>query len=157
MKIQDLLSTPVDDEVKQEYLKSPTNSSSYFEHIYESEADLHSQDHVHSSGTKDDNRVQKPNLTNSERQKIYDLLNRSSFNGKLPRGILSEVSLRFKVKPRTISRIWHQGQESVASGKEADVCSRIKLKSGRKKNKVVEPRLMRRKPKFKTRRSVWIS
>ncbi|KXN66647.1 hypothetical protein CONCODRAFT_11455, partial [Conidiobolus coronatus NRRL 28638] len=111
MKIQDLLSGPVGDEGQQEYLESSSNSSSHFEQMFESEEDLHSQDHAHNSSTKDDSKVQKPNLTNSERQKIYDLLNRSSFNGKLPRGILSEISLRFKVKPRTISRIWHQGQE----------------------------------------------
>jgi hypothetical protein len=133
MKIKDLLAPEYEE---QEYITSPDSSSISFEHIYESEEDLHSQAHAHSSSTKDDSKVQKPNLTNSQRQKIYDLLNRSSFNGKLPRGILSEVSLRFKVKPRTISRIWHQGQESVASGKEANVSSRIKLKSGRKKNLV---------------------
>jgi hypothetical protein len=140
MKIKDLLTEPADDDEHQ-YLKNSDNNSIYLEHIYESEEDLHSQDQAHSSGTKDENKVQKPNLTNSERQKIYDFLNRCSFNGKLPRGILSEVSLRFKVKPRTISRIWHQGQESIASGKEANVSSRIKLKSGRKKN-LVHSKLM---------------
>jgi hypothetical protein len=135
MKIQDLLA-PFDEE-QQEYLSSPNNSSSNSEHVPGSE-----DENVYNDSTKAHNpnnkfkKIQKPNLTNSERQKIYDLLNQSSFNGKLPRGMLTEMSLRFKVRPRTISRIWIQGKKSVASGKEVNVSSRIKLKSGRKKNSV---------------------
>jgi hypothetical protein len=80
-------------------------------------------------------KASKPNLTNQERLIIYELLKQNSFNGKLPRGILADISERFGVKPRTISRIWHQGQESLRSGLQyPNVCSRIKINSGRKKN-----------------------
>jgi hypothetical protein len=77
----------------------------------------------------------KPNLTDIERESIYSLLNKYSFNGKLPRGILGEISSQFGVKPRTISRIWHQGQESIRKGFiRPNVCSKIKFNSGRKKS-----------------------
>jgi hypothetical protein len=78
---------------------------------------------------------QKPNLTDRERESIYSQLSQYSVNGKLPRGLLGEISSQFGVKPRTISRIWHQGQESIRQGfKSANVCSRIKFNSGRKKS-----------------------
>jgi hypothetical protein len=77
----------------------------------------------------------KPNLTDAERESIYNILSKYSVKGKLPRGLLREISIRFGVKPRTISRIWHQGQKSIKLGfKSADVCSRIKFNSGRKKS-----------------------
>jgi hypothetical protein len=77
----------------------------------------------------------KRNLSDYERESIYTILNQNSSHGKLPRGILSEISKRFGVKPRTISRIWYQGQESIKRGYRSPiVCSRIKFKSGRKKS-----------------------
>ncbi|KXN66646.1 hypothetical protein CONCODRAFT_73542 [Conidiobolus coronatus NRRL 28638] len=47
----------------------------------------------------------KPNLTDSERESIYNLLNQYSVKGKLPRGLLGEISVRFGVKPRTDAKI----------------------------------------------------
>jgi hypothetical protein len=80
------------------------------------------------------NKCQKPNLTDLERRQIYQILSERSFNGKLPKGIISYLGSEFNVTPRTISRVWKQGQISIASGYPyANVESRIKLKSGRKK------------------------
>jgi hypothetical protein len=80
------------------------------------------------------NKSQKPNLTDLERRQIYQILSGCSFNGKLPKGIVSHLGSEFNVTPRTISRIWKQGQISITSGLPyADVESKIKFKSGRKK------------------------
>jgi hypothetical protein len=77
----------------------------------------------------------KPNLTDKERAIIYSLLKQSAFNGRLPRGVLGEISQRFGVKPRTVSRIWQQGEESIRRGfMYPNVRSKIKFNSGRKKN-----------------------
>jgi hypothetical protein len=80
------------------------------------------------------NKNQKPNLTNLERKQIYYLLSERSYEGKLPKGIITHLSLQFNVNPRTISRIWKQGQRSISDGLQyPNVESRIKFKSGRKK------------------------
>jgi hypothetical protein len=81
------------------------------------------------------NNSQKPNLTDLERRFIYQFLSERSHEGKLPKGIAAHLSSKFSVTPRTISRIWQQGQRSISDGLPyANVESRIKFKSGRKKN-----------------------
>lgn len=82
-------------------------------------------------------KVKKPNLTNSQRQKIYETLLEASLGGKLPHGILTRLGKQFKVSSLTISRIWNQGRRSLSEGSEfANVNSQIPLKSGRKRKPI---------------------
>lgn len=76
----------------------------------------------------------KANLPDSERNAILQTLLSHSEDGKLKTGELSRVADKFKLSTKTISRIWHRAKECWASGmKHADVGSRIKVRSGRKK------------------------
>lgn len=73
------------------------------------------------------------NLTNRQRQAIFEALLKQSQNGKLKRGCLNEVAALFSVNVKTVSRIWQQAKTRVANGVAVDVSSRKKGRVGRKR------------------------
>ena len=73
------------------------------------------------------------NLSNNQRNAIYDHLLEKTVNGKLPRGSMTSASTIFNVSRSTIYRIWKRGKSSrVSSTSNANVDSRIKANSGRR-------------------------
>ena len=81
-----------------------------------------------------ENSQNEGNLSNDERNAIFQKSLTFVKSGKLCKGALTEVSKQFNVCTKTVSRIWHRSQENLDDGKKsADVSSRIKLKSGGKR------------------------
>lgn len=80
-------------------------------------------------------RPKTPNLTNAERQSVYEYLLEHQVNGKLPHKTIKKAITHFKKSRSTISRIWRQAKKSKAAGQApADVTSKKKEKCGRKRN-----------------------
>eukprot|EP00171_Calliarthron_tuberculosum_P001066 IDg1066t1 len=75
----------------------------------------------------------KPNLTDDQRQAVYNALLTSSDNGKLKRGSIKAVAEQFEVSRDTVERIWKRRKSSLAAGSvSADVRGRKRGNSGRK-------------------------
>ncbi|GJX37032.1 transposase, Tc1-like protein [Tanacetum coccineum] len=66
----------------------------------------------------------KPNLSNSERQAIYESLLEKSIHGELIQGSIPEVARKFGVCDRTVSRIWHQAKLQILNGSMVNVTSK---------------------------------
>lgn len=82
----------------------------------------------------DSGNTSERNLTDETRQSILESLLRLSEDDKLPRGAIQRVADQFKVFRKTVGRIWSRAKECYAKGmKSADVSSRIKGNSGRKR------------------------
>ncbi|XP_058215387.1 uncharacterized protein LOC131326570 [Rhododendron vialii] len=75
----------------------------------------------------------KKNLTNEQRQAIFDALLLQFDYGKPRGGFISEVAALFSVHPKTISRIWQQGKACIANGSVVDVSSKLLGRVGRKR------------------------
>ena len=75
----------------------------------------------------------KKNLSDTERQSIYQRLLQKSFNGKTKKGSICETAALFDVSPRTVRRIWHRAQHQVCHGVTVDVSSKMPKVVGRKK------------------------
>jgi len=77
---------------------------------------------------------QKKNLSNDERQAIYEFLLTQSNDGKLKKGSMGAAANLYSASIRTVSRIWHRAILSIANGaNSADVSSRIAGTVGRRK------------------------
>lgn len=77
---------------------------------------------------------EKRNLTDSERQAVLQTLLKKANDLKLPKGTIESTATELKVSGATVSRIWNVAKRSYAKGeKAADVSSKIKQNSGRKK------------------------
>ncbi|MFI5421695.1 MAG: hypothetical protein ACHQ1H_12070 [Nitrososphaerales archaeon] len=75
----------------------------------------------------------KKNFTNEERRAIYEFLLSRGIDGKLKFGSLKEAAKHFQCSSRTVSRVWHRGQQSIVNRSlAADVSARIRGHSGRK-------------------------
>lgn len=72
------------------------------------------------------------NLTNEERQEIYQALLVRSDGQKLKRGSIGEVAAMFSVSKKTFHRIWSRGKACIAMGLKANVSSRLQGRAGRK-------------------------
>ncbi|MEN9567564.1 MAG: hypothetical protein RLZZ69_2760 [Cyanobacteriota bacterium] len=77
------------------------------------------------------------NLTNDERQAVYEMVLSKSVHGKPAKGSFTDTAAHFKVHPLTVSRIWKVGQKSIAEGSIcANVSSKKKDKCGRKATEI---------------------
>ncbi|KAH9095269.1 hypothetical protein Ae201684P_013385 [Aphanomyces euteiches] len=75
----------------------------------------------------------KPNLTDEQSAALYLELAKRSCNGMVSRGIMEEVCSFFSVTSRTSWRIWKRGNDSHEVGQAANVRSKIKGHSGRRR------------------------
>ncbi|XP_076900093.1 uncharacterized protein LOC143554124 [Bidens hawaiensis] len=66
----------------------------------------------------------KTNLTNEQRQSIYQMLFQQSVNGGLKSEFTRDVATLFSVSTRTISRIWHDAKLQLQHGSVVDVSSK---------------------------------
>ncbi|KAL7152803.1 hypothetical protein ABFS83_04G123300 [Erythranthe nasuta] len=69
-------------------------------------------------------------LSNGERQAIYNMLQKQSFNGKFKQGVTRMIASQFSVSMRTVQRIWKQ---SGYGGTHANVSHRKTRNCGRKR------------------------
>lgn len=85
------------------------------------------------------NKTRKRNLTNPERQALFQELLKRSKDGKLQHGTIRETATRFNISERTVSRIWKRGSETATNYlTPGNVDSRKKGNSGRKKKSLSE-------------------
>jgi protease II len=77
-------------------------------------------------------RVSSKDLTNSQRQQIYEALLEKSNREKLKRNTTKEVAELFNVNRHAVWRIWRQAKQCRANGLTVDVRSR-KANNGRKR------------------------
>jgi len=76
------------------------------------------------------------NLTDAERQQIYEALLERSNHGRLKRKSTTVVAQLFKVSRYRVQRIWQRAKQCRAQGRPVDVRSRMPKKCGRKKVQV---------------------
>lgn len=76
--------------------------------------------------------IKKVELSNDQRQMIFQHLLSTLKQGKLPIGTISETAQMFKVSTKTISRIWHRSKEGPVDS-PANVSSKKNGRVGRKK------------------------
>lgn len=89
--------------------------------------------------SNDTQEVRKANLTDDERNGVLQSLLSAEKEGKLPKGVIGAVAAKFNVHRHTISRIWTKAKADFKAGmKFADVRSRIKGNSGRKRKNRLE-------------------
>ena len=73
------------------------------------------------------------NLTDDERQAVYEMVLSKMTNGKPAKGSFTAIAGQFRVHPLTVSRIWKAGAKSIAEGSIcANVSSKRKGKCGKK-------------------------
>ncbi|EAZ28266.1 hypothetical protein OsJ_12237 [Oryza sativa Japonica Group] len=72
-------------------------------------------------------------LTNTQRQRIYELLLAKSKDGKLEKDTTRAVAQVFNVSIRTVQRIWKRAKLCIAHGVQVNVDSRKCYNCGRKK------------------------
>lgn len=73
------------------------------------------------------------NLTDDQRRAVYEMVLTKLTNGRPVKGAFTEIGTSFNVHPKTVSRIWAAGQQSIANGNVcADVSSKLRGKRGRK-------------------------
>ncbi|XP_058208226.1 uncharacterized protein LOC131321239 [Rhododendron vialii] len=73
------------------------------------------------------------NITNEERQAIFDILVVRSDNGKVTGALFKEIEESFFVCDKTVRRIWDQGLACVYNGSMVDVSSKLQGRVGRKR------------------------
>lgn len=76
------------------------------------------------------------NLTNIQRQEIYDALVKKTINGRLRKKATTEVAEMFNIKRGRVQDIWRRAKQCRAQGIPVNVSSRKKTNSGRKKNEI---------------------
>ncbi|OMO72576.1 Transposase, Tc1-like protein [Corchorus olitorius] len=79
------------------------------------------------------------NLTNQQRQTIYEMLLKQSKDGVLSKGSLTSLATMFSVSPKTIGRIWKQAKLCMENGLIVNVSSKLTGNVGRKKI-LIDPR-----------------
>ena len=90
-----------------------------------------SEEEVHENHPYQRNRIK--DLTDRERQDIYEALLEVSNNGKLKKNSTSVIAYRFNVSRRTVQRVWQRAMECRAIGVPVDVRSKKPNNSGRKR------------------------
>ncbi|ETV74117.1 hypothetical protein H257_11082 [Aphanomyces astaci] len=81
----------------------------------------------------------KTHLDHDERRSIYESLLAVSSSGILPRGAIVKLARQHNCHPDTVKRVWAGGQSSIREGHiSADVSSKIRGNSGRKKTRTSE-------------------
>lgn len=75
----------------------------------------------------------KRNLTNQQRQAIFEFLMMQSRSRKLNKGSISYMATFFSVDVKTIHRIWQQGKAHIASGLPVDLSSQLPKRVGSKR------------------------
>lgn len=80
----------------------------------------------------------KRNLTNQERQAIFEILVVESDNGKLSGALFSEIAASFSTTERTVRRIWARGTACIYDGLRVDVSSKLQGRVGRKRIQINE-------------------
>jgi methylphosphotriester-DNA--protein-cysteine methyltransferase len=76
------------------------------------------------------------NLTETERQQIYEALLERSDRGRLKRNATTIVAGMFQVSRYKVQRIWQRAKQCRAQGIPVDVRSRKPKRSGRKKMQI---------------------
>ncbi|KAJ0028852.1 hypothetical protein Pint_35022 [Pistacia integerrima] len=94
---------------------------------------LEAMDEVDDITEKVNTHVSRKNLTNEQRQAIFESLLKRSVNGQLKKNITSEVAQLFSVSMRTVQRIWQRGKENEVLDSSTNVSSRKALNCGRKR------------------------
>ncbi|KAH7843659.1 hypothetical protein Vadar_019206 [Vaccinium darrowii] len=89
------------------------------------------------------------NLTNQQRQMIFEMLLMKVEKGKLKRGSIPEVAAIFSANPKTVRKICQQAMACFTNGLVVDVSSKLPRGAGRKQlqidlNKVSEVDISRR-------------
>ena len=74
----------------------------------------------------------KKDATDEVRKLIYQTLLARSNNGRLGKGVTTEVASQFGLHIRTVQKIWKRGKESLAQGIVVNVTSRKKGQALRK-------------------------
>jgi hypothetical protein len=77
--------------------------------------------------------VKRKNLSDKERQEIYEAVLLRSVNGKLKRRTTTIVANLFNVNRCYVQSIWRIAKECIAAGVPVDVSCKRKNKCGRKK------------------------
>jgi hypothetical protein len=77
--------------------------------------------------------IRRKNLSNKERQDIYEALLLRSVNGKLKRRTTTIVANLFNVNRCHVQSIWRRAKECLAAGVPVDVSCKRKKNCGRKK------------------------
>ncbi|KAL5728781.1 hypothetical protein ACHQM5_001821 [Ranunculus cassubicifolius] len=83
----------------------------------------------------------RKNLTNEERQNIFEAVSKQCYNGKIKKGAFTNVAALFSVTPRTIQKIWMRGKTCIDNGVKVDVAHRLTERTGRKRIQI-DPRLI---------------
>ncbi|KAK1399051.1 hypothetical protein POM88_008914 [Heracleum sosnowskyi] len=91
----------------------------------------------------------RKNLTNEERQRIYEFLLERSVEKRIRHGLLTKTATMFNTCTRTIKRLWNRAQMQLANGNTIDLSSKRVGKVGRKHvhlspNKIMQVPLSRR-------------
>ena len=81
----------------------------------------------------ENNAHQSRNLTDTERQQIYEALLLRSDHGRLKRKATTNVAQLFQVSRYKVQRIWQRAKKCRAQGIPVDVRSRKPKRCGRKK------------------------
>jgi len=89
------------------------------------------EEEVHENHPYQRNRIK--DLTDRERQDIYEALLEVSNNGKLKKNSTSVIAYRFNISRRTVQRVWQRAMECRAIGVPVDVRSKKPNNSGRKR------------------------
>ncbi|XP_031263184.1 uncharacterized protein LOC116121366 [Pistacia vera] len=77
--------------------------------------------------------VSQKNLTNEQRQAIFESLLKRSVNGQLKKNTTYKVAQLFRVSMRTVQRIWQRGKENEGLDSNTNVSSKKALNCGRKR------------------------
>ncbi|KAH7847471.1 hypothetical protein Vadar_026428 [Vaccinium darrowii] len=72
------------------------------------------------------------NLTNQQRQLIFEMLLMKVQQGKLKRGSIPEVAAAFGANPKIVRRIWQRAMACFTNGLAIDVSSKLPTHVGRK-------------------------
>lgn len=66
----------------------------------------------------------RKNLTNDEKQRIYEFFLEKSVEGRMRHGLLTEAVTLFKTCTRTIKRLWNRAQTQLVNGNTVDLSSK---------------------------------
>lgn len=91
--------------------------------------DSSDEQNAHANG----NVRQSKNLTDEQRQAIYEDLLKSSHHGKLQRYSTRIIATKFQVSIHAVQRVWKRAKQCLVDGIPLDVSSRKRMKCGRKK------------------------
>jgi methylphosphotriester-DNA--protein-cysteine methyltransferase len=86
------------------------------------------------SNQKDANECsRRPDLTDRERQDVYEELLQRYHKGILKKGSTNAVADKFNIHPRTVQRVWERAKKCMEDRVAVDVSSRKPKNTGRKK------------------------